>query len=287
MEIARRQGSTKSKGALRPDALAMLVLGCCLSLSASIPPSTPQTPPQQTPPQTTPQQPPAAPPVTDSKQNAQPDAPKPDESKPDSKSDAKPDAKPEAKKEQDKKPSRGGNAPGSLFTTEMPKDLNDQPEFTIGPGDSLIINVWKEPEVSGGVLVRGDCRITLNLIKDVEVCDMTPTQIQALLTDKLSKFIAAPDVTVTLTGLQSRKIYFIGQGLKRQGGMVLNGPMTIAQALSDAGGLADFANDKKVIIQREENGQKHRINFNYREYLKGKNPQGNILLQPGDTIIVR
>jgi protein involved in polysaccharide export with SLBB domain len=63
--------------------------------------------------------------------------------------------------------------------------------------------------------------------------------------------------------------------------------MTIAQALSDAGGLADFANDKKVVIQREENGKTLHYIFNYRDYLKGKSPKGNILLQPGDTIIVR
>jgi polysaccharide export outer membrane protein len=116
---------------------------------------------------------------------------------------------------------------------------------------------------------------------------MTRTQIQNLLTDKLSKFIAAPDVTVTLLGLQSRKIYFIGQGVKRQGGMVLNGPLTIAQALSDAGGLGEYANGKKVIIQRrDENGNVKIFLFNYKEYLKGKNPKGNILLQPGDTIVV-
>ncbi len=140
--------------------------------------------------------------------------------------------------------------------------------------------------MSSEVQVRGDCRITLNLIKDVEVCGMTPTQMQSLLTDKLSKYIAAPDVTITLRNLASRKVYFIGQ-VKRQGGMVLSGPMTIAQALSDAGGLVEFANDKKVVIQREENGKQLHIIFNYRDYLKGKNPKGNILLQPGDIVIVR
>src|SRR5207253_1333123 len=91
-------------------------------------------------------------------------------------------------------------------TPSLPMALDDpnlQPEYKVGVGDSMMINVWKEPEVSTGVTVRGDCRITLNLIKDVEVCNMTPTQVQDLLVDKLGKFIAAPDVTVTLTGLSS------------------------------------------------------------------------------------
>jgi polysaccharide export outer membrane protein len=260
MEIAKGRNTRGWKGVLRPYGLIGLLLACALAA---------QTPPPQTTPATD-----AKP---SDKQGAKPEA-KPDKDKKDdaTKPDAaQPDAKPDAKKD-----------PG--FSTELPKDLNDQPEFIIGPGDSLQINVWKEPEVSSLVNVRGDCRITLNLIKDVEVCSMTPTQISALLTERLSKFIAAPDVTVTLTGLQSRKIYFIGQGLKRQGGMVLNGPMTISQAISDAGGLSEFANGKKVVIQRrDEKGNVKTFIFNYNDYLKGKNPKGNIVLQPGDIIIVR
>jgi polysaccharide export outer membrane protein len=262
----------ESKGVVCTYGVALLVLGSWIGLGVAVA----QTPPQQTSPQQPPAQAAPAPPATDSS--------KPASSQPGSTQDTKPnpDAKPESKKGS----SKDKNDPTGSFTTELPKNLNDQPEFIIGPGDGLMINVWKEPEVSTGVVVRGDCRITLNLIKDVEVCGMTPTQIGALLTEKLSTFIAAPDVTVTLTGLQSRKVYFIGQ-VRRPGAMVLNGPMTIAQALSDAGGLADFANDKKVIIQREENGKQLHLIFNYRDYLKGKNPKGNILLQPGDIIIVR
>ena len=305
MAFAKRVVSAEPKGGVCLGGVALLSMACWLGLG---PVAEAQTPPQP-PAQATP----AAPATDPNKDAPKPDAPKPDAPKPDApkqdskpsagQSDSTPNTKPskDATAKKDEKPNpqakdpkpdskkgsdKSGESTGTSFTTEMPKNLNDQPEFIIGPGDGLMINVWKETEVSAGVVVRGDCRITLNLIKDVEVCGMTPTQIQNLLTDKLSAFIAAPDVTVTLSGLQSRKIYFIGQ-VRRPGAMVLNGPMTIAQALSDAGGLADYANDKKVIIQREENGKQVYRTFNYRDYLKGKNPKGNILLQPGDTIIVR
>jgi polysaccharide export outer membrane protein len=289
MGIAKGRMTLGSKGVLRLPVLGLhglmwLVLTSCIGVAQTPPQAPPQTAPQ-TPPQTAQQQPPAQTSPTPDKP-ADPkasDAPSAKDTKPGA--DSNQDDKDKDKKDGAAKPDA---KKGAAFSTEMPKDLNDQPEFIVGPGDSIQINVWKEPEVSALVIVRGDCRITLNLIKDVEVCSMTPTQIQNLLTDKLSKFIAAPDVTVSLTGLQSRKVYFIGQGVKRQGGMVLNGPTTIAQALSDAGGLGEYSNGKKVVIQRRDpDGNVTIFVFNYALYLKGKNPKGNILLQPGDTIIVR
>lgn len=209
------------------------------------------------------------------------DTPKPDPKPADAKVDAKANPKDTpASAKTDPKAKPGAPAMGE------PADLNAQPEYKVGVGDTLSINVWKEPEVSGGVYIRGDCRITLPLIKEVEICGLTPTEVQDVLTERLSKFIAAPDVTVTLTGLNSRKVYFIGN-VKRPGGMVLNGPITIAQALNDAGGLSEFANDKKVTIMRMKDGKQVPYIFNYRAYLHGKTNEGNILLEPGDTIIVK
>jgi polysaccharide export outer membrane protein len=274
MGIAKRRMTRESGGRLRLNrwgspgiGLAWLVLVVWIAVGGAF---------AQTPPPAAPQQP----------------KPK-SESKPATEATAKPDEKlnplkDDASTKPDSTKPAGPAGKATAFSTEVPKDLNDQPEYIIGPGDSLMINVWKEPEVSANVTVRGDCRITLNLIKDVEICSMTPTQISSLLTDRLSKFIAAPDVTVTLMGLQSRKVYFIGQGVKRQGGMVLNGPLTIAQALSDAGGLSEFGNGKKVVIQRrDQDGNVQPFIFNYNDYLKGKNPKGNIMLQPGDFIICK
>jgi len=182
------------------------------------------------------------------------------------------------------------DSPESLLdpATGTWRDPNKQPEYRVGVGDSLSITVWKEPEVSGEVNIRGDCRITIQLIKDLEVCNFTPTEIQDLVADRLSNFyqITVADVTVVLRSISSRKVYFLGS-VKRPGGMVLNGPITIAQALNDAGGLAEFANDKKVVIMRMKEGKWVRYVFNYRNYIHGKSTEGNMLLEPGDQIIVK
>ena len=174
----------------------------------------------------------------------------------------------------------------ALETVDNSKDPNLQPQFTVGPLDVLFVNVWKEPELTSEVQVRGDCRITMNLIKEVEVCGLTPPQIEKLLSEKLSKFITAPDVAVTLRQWVSRKIYLIGN-VRRSGSMVLNGQMTVAQAIAEAGGLTEFANDKKIVIMRKEGDKTEQLFFNHRNYMNGKDDGGNILLKPGDQIIVK
>jgi polysaccharide export outer membrane protein len=246
-----------------------LGLGCVLALSLTA-------------------QDPAAPAKPDESKKA--DSKKADDSKKpaDSKDAKKPDTSGKPAETVGAKGGKGGKDKNANLppAPEMPTDLNAQAPYTVGVGDALSINVWKEPEVSGPVRIRGDCRITLPLIKDVEVCGMTPAQIQDLLVDKLGKFIAAPDVTVIPTEINSRKVYFIGN-FRRTGAMVLNGPITIAQALSDAGGMGEYAKDTDIIITRDVNGKLQQYHFNYRDFVKGKSTKGNILLQPGDQITAK
>jgi len=160
-------------------------------------------------------------------------------------------------------------------------------EFRLGAGDTIRVDVWKEPDVSAAqAVIRPDCRITLPLIKDVEVCGMTAAQVQAALTEKLAKFISAPDVTVVVLGIQSRKVYFVGN-VRRPGPMPLLQPLTLAQALSEQGGPSEVSSMKNVILQREENGKSVQYKFNYKNYLKGEKGIGEMVLQPGDIINVK
>ena len=158
-------------------------------------------------------------------------------------------------------------------------------EFKVGSGDQLHINVWNELAVTGDVVVRPDCRITVPLVKEMEVCGMTALEIQTAVTEKLGKFLTAPDVTVVVKQIVSRKIYLIGQ-VRRPGPMLLLSPMTIAQALSEAGGITEYANGKNILILRNQNGQQTRHTFNYKNFLKGGTGSDNIPLEPGDTIVV-
>jgi polysaccharide export outer membrane protein len=157
-------------------------------------------------------------------------------------------------------------------------------EFRVGPGDVMRVDVWKEPEVSADVIVRPDGRVSLPLVKELDVNGMTPTEIQKAVTERLSKFLASPDVTVVIRQIQSKKVYLIGK-IGRVGPLLLLSSMTLAQAISEAGGPTEYANTKKILLIRAEEGKLARYEFNYKSFLKGE-VKNNLELKPGDTIVV-
>ncbi|MBZ5526383.1 MAG: polysaccharide biosynthesis/export family protein [Acidobacteriia bacterium] len=161
----------------------------------------------------------------------------------------------------------------------------DDPNYTIGPEDELNINVWKEPEVTRMVPVRPDGKISLPLINDVQAAGLTPMQLRKELQERLKKFIAEPQVTVIVTKINSQRVFVVGE-VMRAGSFALVSNMNALQALSSAGGFTQFANVKKIRIVRMENGKQIIIPFNYKDAVSGKHPEGNVLLKPGDTIVV-
>jgi len=159
------------------------------------------------------------------------------------------------------------------------------PGYVIGPDDMLQISVWKEPELSGSVPVRPDGKISIPLVDDVQAAGMTAVQLSEQIAEKLKKFVTDPRVTVIVTAINSRRVYVLGEVL-RPGGFALLPDMNILQAISDAGGLTQFAHGKKVYVLRTENGKQVKYPFNYSKVLKGENPEQNIALKSGDTIVV-
>lgn len=158
-------------------------------------------------------------------------------------------------------------------------------EYVIGPEDVLNINVWKEAELSGAVPVRPDGKISLPLLNDVQAAGSTPMALTTQLTEKLKKFLEDPRVTVTVSAINSQRVYLVGQ-VARPGAFPLTPQMTVLQALSSAGGLAEFANGSKVYILRNENGSQVKLPFDYKAVLNGQKGDQNILLKSGDTIVV-
>jgi polysaccharide export outer membrane protein len=155
--------------------------------------------------------------------------------------------------------------------------------YVIGPSDQIAVNVWKEGAVSGSFLVRPDGIITMPLLGEVMAAGFTPVELGAQITVKLRKFLQDPLVEVTVVGIHSKNIYFMGEA-SRKGAMDLTPGMTILQAIG-AAGLTDNANTKKIYILRDENGVRKRIPVHYKEALKG-NIQFDIPLLAGDTIVV-
>ena len=157
-------------------------------------------------------------------------------------------------------------------------------DYMIGADDTLHISVWKEPDLTETLPVRPDGKISMPLLNDVQAAGLSPTQLSASITEKLKKFITDPRVTVVVTAMNSRRIFVTGE-VNHSGPMALLPHMTMLQALSEAG-FTQFANLKGIYLLRTENGRQSKIPFNYKEVVKGKHPEENIMLRPGDTLVV-
>jgi polysaccharide export outer membrane protein len=158
------------------------------------------------------------------------------------------------------------------------------PSYVIGVDDVLHIAVWKEQDLTATIPVRPDGMISMPLLDDVQAAGLTPMQLAALLAEKLKTYIAGPRVTVVVTQRKPQQIYLLGEVL-RHGPIPLVPNMTVLQALATAG-FSQFANTKGIYILRIENGQQQKMPFNYKQAIKGETMALNIVLKPGDTIVV-
>jgi polysaccharide biosynthesis/export protein len=182
-----------------------------------------------------------------------------------------------AKASDDAKPSSGDKAQSEAASVAGP-------DYVIGADDTLHISVWKEPDLTESLPVRPDGKISMPLLNDVLAAGLTPTQLADSITSKLKKYIADPRVTVVVTAMNSQKIYVLGE-VAHTGSMALHPNMTVLQALASAG-FTQFANTKGIYVLRTENGKQQKIAVNYRTLIKGEAIDRNLLLKPGDTIVV-
>ena len=157
----------------------------------------------------------------------------------------------------------------------------DVKTYVIGAEDVIFIKVWRDADVSGQFLVRPDGRISVPLIGDVTATGHTPEQLEKDIADRLAKFIKDPQVNVGILSVGSKKYFILGE-VNKPGAFPLVVPTNVLEALVNAGGFRDFANQTKILILR---GDKH-FTFNYKQVTHGKKPEQNILLEPGDKIIV-
>ena len=180
----------------------------------------------------------------------------------------------------------------SPATTEAGKKPEPNPqsgmgeaEYKIGPQDVLRIDVWKEPDITRTVPVRPDGKISLPLLNDVQAAGLTPNQLSAAISEGLKKFINDPEVTVSVNEINSRRVYVTGE-VAHAGAFALLPNMTVLQALSSTGGFTQFAKVKNIYVLRFEDGKQVKHPFNYKDAIAGRKPEENILLEPGDVIVV-
>lgn len=157
----------------------------------------------------------------------------------------------------------------------------DSNGYTVESPDVLKIDVWHQPDFSGLYSVHPDGKVTMPLIGDVQAGGKTPAVIEKTIKDALAKYMKEPLVTVTVQQVLSKKYYMDGE-VNHPGEFELISKTTVLEAISKAGGLGPFANQRKIYVLR---GDK-RIMFNYKEVIHGKNLSQNIELKPDDHVVV-
>ena len=177
------------------------------------------------------------------------------------------------------------SSPGAQGTANTTGKAHDD-TFIIGNDDVLAISVWKEPDLTKSIPVRSDGKISLPLVGELQATGKTPLQLEHDISEKLKDFITAPEVNVIVQTVNSRKFNILGE-VGRPGSFSLTTSMTIVDAIAVAGGFKDFAKKTGVYVLRKgPDGRQVKLNFNYKDFLKGKNINQNIKIEPNDTIIV-
>jgi len=173
----------------------------------------------------------------------------------------------------------------AMHEESNPATSTSDDSYLIGPGDILSIDVWKEPDLSKQVSVRLDGHISLPLVNDVEAAGLTSTELREQLEEKLKDFVDVPEVSVTLRESRSKRIYLLGK-INRPGEYALQKNMTIVQAISLAGGLAEWADSSDIKLIRKIKGTEKTFRVDYDAIVSGEDLGQNIFLQPDDTLFV-
>jgi polysaccharide export outer membrane protein len=158
-------------------------------------------------------------------------------------------------------------------------------DYVIGVADLLKIVVWRNPELTVDVPVRRDGKISVPLVDDIQAEGLTPEELKEVLTESLAEYVTAPDVTVIVLQTLSHTVTVAG-GVARSGQIPLVREMRVLDAIAQMGGFNAWARRNSVRIFRRENGGMTEYVFNYSAYARGKAPDSNLLLAPGDTIVV-
>lgn len=162
----------------------------------------------------------------------------------------------------------------------------DRADYVIGAADVLRIQVWKNPELSVEVPVRPDGKISVPLANDVQAAGLTATELKDVITQALADYVAAPDVTVMVREVRSKSVHVLGEVLRpNQFPLVVD--MRVLEAIAYAGGFSPYADKSDIrILRPNPDGTVLEYQFDYKAFLRGKQPEGNLRLQPGDTVVV-
>lgn len=164
--------------------------------------------------------------------------------------------------------------------------VNDY-SYIIGAGDNLNITVWRNPELSMAVPVRPDGKVSAPLVEEIVAQGKTPTQLARDVEKKLSTYVRDPIVTVIVTGFvgpYSEQIRVVGEASRPQF-LPYKQQMTLLDVMIAVGGLTDFADGNRAVIQRSADGNKQYA-VRLKDLIKRGDTSANVEMRPGDILII-
>lgn len=181
---------------------------------------------------------------------------------------------------------KNGKMVASIAPSLPPASLDTEgADYILGAEDLIEVMVWKNPDLSGTVFVRPDGKISLPLIGDLQAAGLTSIELRDSIKVLLRRYKKTPEVSVIVREINSFSIFFVGE-VVQPGKIQLKSETSFLQAVTMVGGFTEFADVKKIVLLRRENGQESRIRINYNEIISGKSSDSNVMLKRGDTILV-
>jgi|SRR5215813_10779762 len=163
-----------------------------------------------------------------------------------------------------------------------------EPQYLIGPGDNVNIQVWRNPELSMSVPVRPDGKITTPLVEDLPATGRTPTQLAREIEKALGRYVQSPVVTVIVTGFvgpYSQQIRVIGEATRPQA-LPYRENMTLLDVMITVGGITDFANGNKASILRTIGDRREQMGVRLIDLLRRGDISANVAMRPGDILVI-
>jgi polysaccharide export outer membrane protein len=157
--------------------------------------------------------------------------------------------------------------------------------YLVQPGDVLTVTVWKETDLTGDVLVRPDFGLSFPLVGDLDAHGKTVDELREEITARLTRYIPSPVVTVAAKTVAGNHIYVVGR-VQKPGEYPMARDVDVMQALSLAGGATPFAAVNDIIILRRLSAGQIVLHFQYNDVARGQDLRENVVLQPGDTVVV-
>lgn len=160
--------------------------------------------------------------------------------------------------------------------------------YQVGPGDSVNVFVWRNPEVTGAFPVRPDGKMTMNLVEDLQASGKTPTQLARDIEAALGKYIQEPIVTVVVAGGVGpfdQQIRVIGEAAKPQA-LNYREKMSLVDLMIAVGGLTEFAAGDKAYVMRTVDGKQQKLGVRLESLLKDGDIDANVDILPGDVLVI-